>query len=122
MSKESILILDDEKPICDILAQMLGKYNYKTVCFYEFTSAKSYYEQNYSNIDLILMDLRLPDIEGEDAIVLLTQINPEVKVIVLSGYITSSNEDGSSLGAKRLVQKPVDIKELETVVREVLDE
>lgn len=122
MSKELILIVDDEKAICDILAQMLKSIGYNTVCFYDFKTAKQHYEQNYDSVDLVIMDLRLPDIEGEDAVVKLTQINPDVKVIILSGYITSTNQNGSNLGARRLVQKPVNMAELEKVVKEVIDE
>lgn len=122
MAKELILIVDDEKAICDILSQMLAKSSYTTMCFYDFKSAKDYYKKNYGDIDLVLMDLQLPDIKGEDAIIELLQINPNVKVIILSGYVISSGQDGSILGAKRLVQKPVKMTELEQVVREVLDE
>jgi len=122
LSKELILIVDDEKAICDILAQMLKSIGYTTVSFYDFKTAEDHYEKNYDSVDLVIMDLRLPDIQGEDAVVKLTQINPDVKVIILSGYITSTSQSGSALGVRRMVQKPVNMAELETVVKEVLDE
>jgi len=119
--KELIMIVDDEKAICEVLSQMLEKTGYKTITFYDFKPAELYYKNSYDNVDIVLMDLNLVDIKGEEAIVKLTQINPDVKVIVLSGYITSSDPNGSIFGAKRLIQKPVNMMELEKVVREVLD-
>lgn len=122
MSKKSILIIDDEKAICDILSQMLDKSGFTTICFYDFKTAKPYYEKKYTDVNIVLMDLNLPDIKGSDAIIELQAINPDVKVIILSGFINGDNQYGSDFGAKRLISKPVNMIDLEKVVREVLEE
>ena len=122
MSKELILIIDDEKAICDILSQMLDKSGFTTICFYNFTTAKPYYEKKHAYVDVVLMDLNLPDVNGEEAIVELKGINPDVKIIILSGYINGESQYGSNFGAKRLIQKPVNIIDLEKAVSDVLEE
>jgi len=120
--KQIIMVIDDEEAICLILSQIINTFNYETKCFFDFKTAKDYYKNEHNTVDLILLDFKLKDIQGDKAVKEVLKINPDAKIILMSGYFTSSVSNGSNLGAKRLIQKPVDMKSLENTIREVLDE
>ena len=92
----------------------------KCVHFY-WTTSVSLYEEKKEEIDLVLLDLVMPDVSGKMVFQHLRRVNPEIKVILLSGY--SKNETTQEIlesGARGFLQKPASLKELSQKIHEVL--
>ena len=107
MQKKTILIIDDDVYIGDMLQELLEKNNYEVARAYSGTEAL-YVIQN-AHPDLILLDLMLPGLSGEE---LLPKIQ-NVPVIVVSAKVDVDNKVDLLLsGAVDYVTKPFDIKEL----------
>ena len=75
------------------------------------------YEQQKDTINLLLLDLTMPILGGLEAVELLKKINPDVRVILLSGY-NIPEEAGKSFGENVVgfIKKPFEIKELSNAV------
>jgi len=89
----------------------------------EGESALKIYEEKKDGIDLIILDLIMPGMGGKKCLEGLLQINPDVKVVVASGYSPEGTvKSFLEGGAKHFISKPFNMKEMLQVVREVLDE
>lgn len=116
---ELILIVDDEQDICDIAAEMLSKFNYKTTCHYTFDSAIKYFEE-HNDVSLIIMDFTIPGESALKTISKFRKINNKIKIMIMSGHLISDdvNSDIKKLNIDVVIMKPFD---LQTFVREVKD-
>ena len=74
------------------------------------------------NIDLAILDIVLPDMSGADTHLLLMEAQPNLKVIVCSGYsIDGPAQEIMDAGAQGFIQKPISIEDFSIAIREVLD-
>lgn len=81
------------------------------------------YQQHKDNIDLVILDMVMSEMGGGDAHDRMKEINPNVKVLLSSGY--SNNGHSSEIlkrGFSGFIQKPFSMKELSWRIREMLDE
>ncbi len=111
-----LLIVEDEKQICDMVAKSLYAAGYEVDTCYDGTEALEYIlAENY---DLIVLDLNLPGIDGMDILRELRQSNEETKVLILSarGQIVDKVE-GLDAGANDYMEKPFHLQELEARIR-----
>jgi PAS domain S-box-containing protein len=118
---ELILVVDDEPPIREITKTSLVNYNYKVLTARDGVEAFSLYDLHKDEIDLILMDIQMPSISGLNAIRILRQMNPSVKIIVISGLASNRKllED-NDIGVQAFLSKPYTIKELLDTIQNVL--
>lgn len=119
---ETILLVDDEEPIRNLGEQIFAKHGYTVLKVSDGESALKLYQEKKGEIALVVLDLIMPGMGGKKCLEELLQINPEVKVVITSGY----SPDGSHKtflegGAKNFISKPFNMKEMLQVVREVLD-
>jgi DNA-binding NtrC family response regulator len=120
---ETILLVDDEDPIRNLGEQIFTKHGYTVLKAPGGESALKIYEEKKDGIDLIILDLIMPGMGGKKCLEGLLQINPDVKVVVASGYSPEGTvESFLEGGAKHFISKPFNMKEMIQVVREVLDE
>jgi two-component system, cell cycle sensor histidine kinase and response regulator CckA len=120
--KETILFIDDEDMIVSVGKDMLESIGYTVLTANSGKAAVEKYESNKENIDLVILDLIMPDMGGEATFLKLRGINPDVKVLLSSGY--SINGQATTMlkqGCRGFVQKPYSIKELSARIREILD-
>ena len=111
-----LLIVEDEKQICDMVAKSLYAAGYEVDTCYDGMEALEYIlAENY---DLIVLDLNLPGIDGMDILRELRQSNEETKVLILSarGQIVDKVE-GLDAGANDYMEKPFHLQELEARIR-----
>ncbi|MBL8028403.1 MAG: response regulator [Fibrobacteres bacterium] len=105
--KIRILVVEDEEIIRELLNEILTMHGY--VCHFcaNGQEAVAYYTVNSHNVDVILLDMLMPIMDGYTCFRLLCKINPQVKVIVMSGYsIDSDAQKMIDEGALGFVQKP----------------
>jgi YesN/AraC family two-component response regulator len=81
----------------------------------------SFYEGNYSKIDLVMLDMFMPEIDGADLYEKMRKINRQMKSILLTGYnITEELKNKITTDKNGLIQKPVSIKKLSQTISEIL--
>ena len=119
---EKILIIDDEAPIRKMLRKLLERNNYYV---WEADNGKRGIESyKKNNPDLIITDLIMPEKEGLESIRELKKLNPDVKIIAISGGgITDPKmylDLAVKFGAVRSFGKPVDNEILLSTIKEIL--
>ena len=118
---ETILLVDDEKVIIDVCQPMLEKLGYRILVAMSGKEALEIYEADKGRIDLVILDLIMPDMRGDEVFDRLKAIDMDVKVILASGYsINSRAEDLLSRGCLAFIQKPYKLNDLSEAVRKAL--
>ncbi len=119
MSKASIVIVEDEEDILELLEYNLQKEGYETVGFLNTKGVKQLLEEE--QIDLLLMDRNLPGIEGSEFIESLRKEGMQTPVIYLSAKNKESDiEEGFDRGADDYITKPFSPKEVAMRIKAVL--
>jgi DNA-binding response OmpR family regulator len=106
-----ILVVDDEKKIADILAERLRLRGFDAIPVYD---GKSGINRLLSEtFDGVILDLRLPDIDGVQVLRLMKARSPDIKIVILSGHATEKDfKTCRDLGAIACFQKPANISRL----------
>lgn len=121
--KGTILFVDDEKIVTDVGSKMLEKLGYKVLTASSGKEAVDIYQHNKGNIDLVLLDMIMPEMDGGETFDRLWQIDPEVKVMLSSGYSVDGRAQGIlDRGCNGFIQKPFDLIELSRKLKELLME
>ena len=120
--KKTILVIDDEEEVRLTIQSLLERLGYRVI---GADSAKAAVEviRTYENtIDLALLDVKLPDMEGGTLFPLIRQARPSVKVIVCSGYsLDAYVRRILKQGADGFIQKPFSMKSISEKLRQVLE-
>ena len=120
--KETILLVDDDTEVRDLGKTLLEKYGYNVILAEDGEDGVVRYRKEKDQIDLVILDLYMPRKSGKDAFIEMMEINPEVKVIIYSGFNKVPQiQEMLKLGAKKFIQKPYRMKQLLADVREVID-
>lgn len=107
----NILIVDDEERLALRMAERLRIRGFVTATAFTGGAAIEMFQNEH--FDTIILDLRLPDIDGVDVLRQTMIMKPEVSVVVISGHASESEfQTCLSLGAKACFQKPVKIDDL----------
>ena len=119
---EQILLVDDEAIILDVGEQILKTIGYKVVCARGGKEAIEIYKKNKDSIDLVILDMIMPDMGGGTTYDTLKDFDPHIKVLLSSGY-SKNGLAGEILnrGCNGFIQKPFSIKELSHKIREIID-
>lgn len=116
---ESLLIVDDDIRLCEALSEELQEVGYNVASVNDADSALQYIESNH--VDLVLLDLKMPEKDGFYVLNTLRDTGKNVNVIVLTAYADiKSAIDSAKLGAADFVSKPYDLDELIITIRKVL--
>ena len=116
-----ILLVDDEELIRTTGKLMLEKMGYTVLLAENGRSAVELFKQIYKEIDLVVMDMVMPEMNGGDAFEEMRRIDPACKVIISSGFSRSRNIDElKSIGLSGFIQKPFRNSKLSQFLAEVL--
>jgi two-component system cell cycle sensor histidine kinase/response regulator CckA len=102
---------------------MLGAMGYKALLARTGKEAIEVYKKYKDKIDLVILDIIMPDMGTGEVYDTLKEINPDIKVLLSSGYGISSKKVTEILerGCRDFIQKPFSIKQLSQNVRRMLD-
>ncbi|MBW2116758.1 MAG: PAS domain S-box protein [Deltaproteobacteria bacterium] len=118
----TILLVDDEEMITDVGGQLLEKLGYRALTAKSGRETIPLYENNKADIDMVILDMIMPGMSGGETYDRLKEINPDIKVLLSSGYsINGQAKKILDRGCNAFIQKPFNLKELAKKVREVLD-
>jgi len=119
---ETVLLVDDEKMIIEVGEEILKALGYEAMFAGSGEEAINIYRENKERIDIIVLDMIMPGMGGGETFDRLKEIDPEVKVLLSSGYsIDGMATDILERGCNQFIQKPFNIKELSQKLRDVLD-
>ena len=119
--KATILLVDDEEMVLSVGVQMLEALGYKVFSAESGQRAVSLFAEHRSDIDLVILDLIMPELSGGDTYDAIKKINPNVRVLLSSGY----SIDGQAIeilnrGGNGFIQKPYGIDALSSKVNNIL--
>jgi two-component system cell cycle sensor histidine kinase/response regulator CckA len=121
MGTETILLVDDEKMVLDVSRKMLEILGYKVYAVGSGQEAVAVYMEKKQEIDLVLLDMIMPGISGGQTFDRIREINPEIKVLLSSGYSINGEAKGiMDRGCEGFIQKPFQLEKLSRKIREVL--
>ncbi len=121
-TKETILVVDDEKINITVTTEMLKALGYKVMTARSGQEAVYLYNDHINDISLIILDMVMPGMGGAETFDILKEANPDIKVILASGYgLDGQAANIMTKGIKAFIQKPFTIGALSTKIREVLD-
>ena len=115
-----ILIIDDEADFRTVLKQVLADQGYEVVMAPD--GVRGLQMVMDMQIDLLLLDLRMPHRDGLETLRLIRAVQPETKIIMLTALMNETEQaEARQLGVKDIVFKPVSVKVLIEKVGQVLE-
>ena len=117
----TILLIDDEKMILDVGLELLEELGYTVLSVMSGQEAIDVFQKDQDNIDLVIMDMIMPGMGGGETFDRLKEINPEVKVLLSSGY--SINGQATKIirrGCDGFIQKPFNMNQLAEKIQKIL--
>ncbi|MDI6791234.1 MAG: response regulator [Thermodesulfobacteriota bacterium] len=119
---ETILLVDDESIIRELGRDVLEQLGYNVFVAEDGLAALHLYEKHRDKIDLVILDLIMPNLGGKEAFERLRQINPKVKVIISTGYAKDEIlEPLLDNRADGFIKKPYKIQNMAQVVKSVIN-
>ncbi len=120
MSKNTILVVDDEKSMCELLQDTLLKENFSVYIAETPYKAIEIIENN--NVDIVLLDLVMPGMDGIDVLREIKHIKPDTVVIMMTGYGTIDTAvEAMKLGAYDYITKPFRMSKIKTDIVRILE-
>lgn len=120
---ELILVVDDEDTIRDITKTSLESHNYKAITASDGIEAIALYAEYQEKISVVLTDMVMPSMDGLTTIRTLQKINPQVKIIAVSGLATSDKVNAAqNIGIQAFLPKPYTAKQLLQTISTVKSE
>jgi two-component system cell cycle sensor histidine kinase/response regulator CckA len=119
---ETILPVDDDERVRALGRQLIETGGYKVITACNGEEAVETYRSREQEIELVILDLIMPGMGGQRCLEQLLQMDPDVKVLVASGYSPNGKTSEEYwAGARGFITKPYDTKEILAAIRKVLD-
>jgi DNA-binding NtrC family response regulator len=113
-----VMLVDDEVPFVDTMTKRLTKRNLTILAAYNGPEALDMLKK-HKNIDVVILDVKMPGMDGIETLREIKNLNPMVEVIMLTGHATiETGIEGMKLGAYDYLMKPCDIDQLMVKVQE----
>jgi CheY-like chemotaxis protein len=119
---ETVLLADDEPMVRNLARAILEGYGYRVLLAGDGREAVDLYARERAGIDLVVLDLTMPQMSGTDAARELLQLNPRVRVLLSSGYAGDHLSMDAVAGVYGFVAKPYRPDDLAAAVRAALDQ
>lgn len=117
-TRGTLLVVDDEEGVRKLLAGVLSAAGYQVVTACDGREAQKVLDER--DVDLVLMDLVMPNREGIETISSLRRARPDLKIIAISGFGGTFLNVATRLGARAALAKPIGPDRLLQVVEEIL--
>ncbi len=117
----AVLVVDDESAVVSSIRAILESLDCQVVAAHDGEEATEVFRTHAEDIDLVLLDLVMPKMGGEDCLEQLLEIDPDVTVVVLTGeFVDSGTRDRLGARVKGFLTKPVDVSTMHRAVDEAL--
>ncbi len=119
---ETILLVDDEQMIIEVGEEILKALGYTVFSALSGKEAVEIYRSNQGDIDMVILDMIMPDLSGGETFDQLRNVDPNIRVLLCSGYSLSSQAtEILDRGCDGFIQKPFKLRDLSLKIREILD-
>jgi len=119
---ETVLLVDDEVVIINVVKSILEGMGYNVLIARCGEDAIEVYKKNGQEIDLVILDMSMPSMGGSETYDSLKDVNPDVKVLLTSGYsIDGQASEILERGCDGFIEKPFTINELSQKLRGILE-
>jgi hypothetical protein len=116
---EMILIVDDEEPIRQVTKAILEENGYSTIDAKNGSEAITVFQQ-HKGIELVLIDMMMPVMDGQTCIRALREIDPGVKIVGVSGLIRNEKRMNTKIAANAFITKPYTAEQLLKTIKQVI--
>jgi sensor domain CHASE-containing protein/nitrogen-specific signal transduction histidine kinase/ActR/RegA family two-component response regulator len=118
---ETVLLVDDEAVILEVGQDFLEAMGYRVLVARDGKEGVAVYKKNWDEIDIVVLDIVMPNMGGGEAYDRMREINPDIKVVLSSGFpIDGEAAEILERGCDGFIQKPFKMKQLSQAIREVL--
>lgn len=115
----NLLVVDDEDALRNVLSSELQSEGYSVLSAADGDEAIATLQQK--SFDLVLLDIKMPRVDGFEVLKFIKEKYPKTKVIMLTGFADLKNAiESKKLGAEDFVSKPYDLVDLLTTIERVL--
>ncbi|MFZ0610934.1 MAG: response regulator [Desulfobacterales bacterium] len=122
LGTETILLVDDEKMIIEVGRRMMESLGYVVLTAENGAKALDLYRNGHARIDLVVLDMIMPQMGGQEVFTHIKHINPQAKVLLSSGYsLNGKAQEIMAQGCNGFIQKPFDTGVLSRKIRKILD-
>ena len=116
MAESKILVIDDELVVCELLSDLLKDRGY--LVKYMLSGAEGVREAKQDKFDVIMTDLKLPDMDGINVLGQIIEFDPDSVIIIMTGYPSFETvQSALRQGAYDYVTKPFNIEEISFVIK-----
>lgn len=116
-----VLFVDDEQMIIDVGQAILKRLGYSVITATGGEQAVDIYNKNRDKIDLVILDMIMPDMPGSEVFTKIRAINPDAKILLSSGYALDGQASGiMEKGCNGFIQKPFSVNKLSAKLSEIL--
>jgi CheY-like chemotaxis protein len=118
---ETVLLVDDEDVILEVGRDLLEAMGYRVLIAKDGEEAIEVYKKNLDEIDIVVLDMVMPNMGGGEAYDRMKEINPDIRALLSSGFsIDGEATEILERGCDGFIQKPFKMKDLSAKVREML--
>jgi CheY-like chemotaxis protein len=122
VGRETLLLVDDEQKIRDVCKEGLKLLGYTVITAESGEEAIEIYKKRAAAIDVVILDMIMPGLNGRETYKHLLQINPKIRVLLASGYAFEGQEkEILKDGCNRYIQKPFKIEKLSMMIKEIME-
>jgi len=118
---EMILFVDDEEDVVSAVRETLTTHGYKVMASSDPALALDLFTKMPHEINLVITDMVMPQIDGKELIKRMRSINPEAKILAVSGYMKYVAEKEDIKEIAGFLQKPFESRHLLSMIRKILD-
>jgi signal transduction histidine kinase/CheY-like chemotaxis protein len=119
-NKECILIADDEPIVLQIAKEILEESKYTVITAIDGQEAVRYFKELHKTIDLVILDINMPKLNGRDTYIQMKKIKPDIQVLLCSGLKKDARIDKiMDLGIQHYIQKPFTLHKLSKKVYDI---
>jgi two-component system cell cycle sensor histidine kinase/response regulator CckA len=117
-----VLIIDDQEAVITVGKAILHTLGYTVIMAKNGQEAVEIFESNKEKVDFVILDMIMPGMSGGETYDAIKKINPDIKVILSSGYSLEGQATKIlERGCNGFIQKPFNVSDLSRKIREVLD-
>ncbi len=117
----TVLVVDDEYNIRSMMKEIMESSGLRVLTAGDGRAGLDIYQRHKKDIDLIIMDIIMPIMDGRTAFNEIRKINPKQKIFIISGYVEQKDlQDMLDKGAVGYLHKPFQVKEIVEKVQEIL--
>jgi len=114
------LIIDDERSVHSVVSRMLTRSGIECLVAATATAGISEFTTHHKEIGVVLLDLTLPDLSGEEVFNAITAIDPDAKIVVMSGHNVEHLPEGMKGNILSYIQKPVRLADIKSIVTSII--